>query len=96
MKKRNIELGAWVDEAELTDALPLADPAVVQLGGSNESVEVGGCAVVDVVAVVAQVQERLAVVAPVVLELLECLDGKFKDPLNIEITLYDGTKLSFI
>ena len=61
---------------KLTDSLPLADPAVVQLGGSDESIEVGGGAVVDVVAVVAQVQERLAVVAAVILELLERLNGK--------------------
>lgn len=77
-------MAAFVDKGKslirvsgkLTDSLPLADPAVVQLCSSDESVEVGGGAVVDVVAVVAQVQERLAVVAAVILELLERLNGK--------------------
>ena len=63
-------------EKELTNPLPLADPAVFRLSRSDHTVEVGGGAVVDVVAVVTQIQDGLAVVASVVLKLLESLQSK--------------------
>ncbi len=38
-------------------------------------VEVWGCAVVNVVPVIAEIEEGLAIVAPVALELIECLEN---------------------
>ena len=58
---------------ETIDSLPLADPAVIRLCGSDHPVEVGGGAVVDVVPMVAQVQERLAVVTTIALKLIKRL-----------------------
>ena len=57
----------------LTDSLPLSDPRVLWLGAGDHAVKVCAGAVVDVVAVVLEGQEGLAVLAPVVLELLEGL-----------------------
>ena len=58
---------------KLTYSLPFADPAVVWFAGPDHPLEVGARAVVDVVAVMPQVEERLAVLAPVRLPLLQSL-----------------------
>ena len=63
---------------ETIDSLPLADPAVIRLCGSDHPVEVGGGAVVDVVPMVAQVQERLAVVTTIALKLIKRLKNIIK------------------
>ena len=60
---------------KLTDPLPFADPAVVRFAGPDHPLEVGARAVVDIVAVVPQVEERLAVLASVRLPLLQGLKG---------------------
>ena len=57
----------------LTYSLPFADPAVVWFAGPDHPFEVGARAVVDIVAVVPQIEERFAVVATVSLELLHGL-----------------------
>ncbi len=75
---------------KLTNPLPLADPAVFRLSRSDHSVEVGGGAVVDVVPVVSQIQDGLAVVTSVVLELLESL----KSILSIRKSNYLRLKYS--
>ena len=63
---------------KLTDSLPLADPAVIRLCSSDHPVKVGGGAVVDVVPMVAQVQERLAVVTTIALKLIKRLKNIIK------------------
>ncbi len=64
----------WYCEGGLTDPLPLCHPAVFRLAQSHHPLEVGRGAVVDILSVVSQAQECLAVVAPVVFELVERLD----------------------
>ncbi len=64
------------EQQALTYPLPLCNPAVVRLGQAHHALEIGGGAVVHVLPVVPQPQKGLAVVAAVVLELLERLESE--------------------